>query len=222
MNPQPTQPDLIACKRVILIHGLAAHYIYLWPMAWYLNRNGFSVTTFGYRSWFWSIERHAERFAVELGRLEQDPNVDSFAVVAHSMGGIVTRQAILSGLNGLSGDSAKSSPGAFSKLKRVVMLGSPNHGSPQARRFGRIFPFCKTVRQLSDRPGSFVRGLPSPTQAEFGIIAAQKDRVVPEASSQLAAAKDHITLASGHNGLLFRPTVLKQVREFLTNGKFSR
>lgn len=211
-----TQFDSNACKRVVLIHGLAAHYVHLWPMAWYLNRKGFDVSIFGYRSWFWSIERHAERFAEELDRLEQDPNVESFAVVAHSMGGIVTRQAIL------GSDSTESSPRTFSKLKRVVLLGPPNQGSPKARRFGFFFPFCKTVRQLSDRPGSFVRDLPPPTEVEIGVIAAQRDRVVPATSSQLPTAKDHVSVSSGHNGLLFRPSVLKQVIEFLTKGRFSR
>ena len=216
MISEPTQPNSNPCRRVVLIHGLAAHYMHMWPMAWYLNRNGFDVTTFGYRSWFWSIERHAERFAAELDRLERDPDVDSFAVVAHSMGGIVTRQAILSSV------SAESSPRTFSKLKRVVLLGPPNQGSPKARRFGYFFPFCKTVRQLSDVPGSFVHQLPPPTEAEFGVIAAQRDRVVPETSSQLATAKDRVSVSSGHNGLLFRPSVLKQVIAFLTNGRFLR
>jgi len=138
MNSESTKSDSSECRRVLLIHGLGSHRVFMWPLAWYLNRNGFVTSTFGYRSWWWTIEYHAECLAEELDRLQRDPNVDSFAIVGHSLGGIVTRQAIL-------GDGS-SSP--FSKLKRVVQLGSPNHGSPIARRLGYILTFCKTLRQL--------------------------------------------------------------------------
>ena len=212
MNSEAHRPAPSVCRSVLLIHGLGSHRVFMWPIAWYLNRNGFVATTFGYRSWWWSIEFHAQCLAEELDRLEQDPNVDSYAIVGHSMGGIVTRQAIL-------GDGS-SKP--FPKLKRVVQLGSPNHGTSKARRLGHMLSFCKTLRQISDRPDSFVNSLPPPSDVEFGIIAGSYDIAVSEKSSHLSTEKDHISIFSGHNGLLVRPKALKQVREFLTHGRFLR
>lgn len=210
MNPDTTQSSTKSSKQVVIIHGLGGHWIFMLPMAWYLNRKGFNATTFGYRSWFRSIEHHASCFRKVLERLEQDPEVDSFDIVAHSMGGIVTRQAILG-----DGDST-----SLSKLNRVVQLGPPNHGSPIATRLGGLMPFCKTLNQVSDRPDSFVLGLPEPSGTEFGIVTGQYDWVIPERSSHLETEKDHVCIFSGHNGLFVRPKAMRLVAEFLSYGKF--
>ena len=232
MDSEATQPESKPTRHVVLIHGLGAHRVLMWPLAWYLNRKGFVATTFGYPSWWWSIEHHANRFRDTLERLEKDPGVESFSIVAHSMGSIVTRQAILS--ESLSGSSSKSSsdpdpesasPSSsqpFYKLSRLVLLGPPNQGSPSARRLAAVLPFCKTLRQISDRPDSFVRNLPPPSGVEVGIITGQYDFVIPQRNSHLATEKDHITIFSGHNGLLVRPSVLRQVAQFLSHGWFSR
>ena len=213
MNSESTKSDSNACRRILLVHGLGSHRVFMWPLAWYLTRNGFVVTNFGYRSFWRSIEYHAQSLTEEFDRLQCDPSVDSFAVVGHSMGGIITRQAILNGGNS----------GSFSKLKRVVQLGSPNRGSPAARRLGYLLPFCKTLCQISDAPDSFVNRLPPPEgDVEFGVIAGQYDLVVSKRSSHLSTEKDHVSIFSGHNGLLVRPRVLKQVSEFLTYGRFSK
>ena len=193
---------------VVLIHGLAGHWFLMWPLAWQIKKLGFTTSTFGYRSWFRSIEHHALRFKARLEKLEQDPTVEAIHIVAHSMGSIVTRQAIL--------DSR------FSKLQRIVMLGPPNQGSPMAKFLGYILPFCKTLRQVSNRSNSFVKRLPEPQSVEVGIVAAQYDRVIPEPNSHLANESDHICIFSGHNGLLIRPVAMKQVASFLEHGKFFR
>ena len=221
MAPEATQPESKPKRRVVLIHGLGGHRILMWPLAWYLNRKGFVVTTFGYPSWWWSIEHHANRFRDMLEQLEEDPDVKSFDIVAYSMGSLVTRQAILSDSHFESPPSESSSQ-PFSKLSPVVLLGPSNQGSPSARRLAAVLPFCKTLRQISDRPDSLVRNLPQPSGVEIGIITGQYDFVIPQRNSHLATEKDHISIFSGHNGLLVRPSVLRQVAEFLSHGRFSR
>jgi predicted esterase len=191
---------------VVLIHGLAAHWILLWPLGWRLRRSGFKSRTFGYRSWFWSIETHAAKFEQFLSEQENDPKIKNIHIVAHSMGAIVTRQALL------------NQP--LEKLRRVVMLGAPNQGSPTARLLGNVFPFCKTLRQISNQPGSFVCNLPEPTGVEIGIVAAKYDRVIPEPNSHLQTESDHVVIFSGHNGLLVRPTAARRVSQFLKTGRF--
>jgi esterase/lipase superfamily enzyme len=200
-------------EHVILIHGLAGSRLVMLPLAWRLKSAGYQTSTFGYPSWFWSIEHHARRFERCLQEVEADDTIERFHIVAHSMGTIVTRQALLLR--------------DFKKLNRIVMLASPNRGSPVARALGTLLPFCKTLNQLSSSQNSFVCQLPEPKivdtgKPEIGIIAAQHDRVVPAVNSRLGVEADHITLFSGHNGLLVRSTASKQVEEFLKFGRFSR
>jgi esterase/lipase len=193
---------------VVLIHGLAGSPMVMWPLAWRLQKFGFATSTFGYASWFWSIEHHARRLTECLKQLEQDPEIHRFHIVAHSMGTIVTRQSILYQ--------------RFNKLNRIVMLASPNQGSPVARVMGTVLPFCRTLRQLSSHSDSFVRKLPEPSETEIGIVAARHDRVIPVRNSHLSIETDHVTLFSGHNGLLVRPAAARQVIEFLEHGQFAR
>ena len=191
---------------VVLIHGLAASRPLMWPLAWQIGRHGFSTSNFGYPSCWWSIEHHARKLASHLTKLDSNPEIESVYVVAHSMGGIVTSQAVLNS--------------KLEKLQRIVMLGSPNRGSPVAKALGVVLPFCKTLQQLSDRPDSYVMGLDEPEGVEVGIVAAQHDRVIPEPSSHLKCEADHISVFSGHNGLLVRPTAIRFVTNFLKYGKF--
>ena len=195
-------------NHVVFIHGLAAHRVLFVPMAWQIRKLGFSTSTFGYRSWLWSIEHHAKCFTGYLEKLESNSKIKNYHIVAHSMGGIVTRQAILDR--------------RFEKLKRIVMLGAPNHGSPVAKAITTVLPFLKTLRQISNHSESFVNRLPQPQGPEIGIVAASYDFVIPEPNTHLATESDHVSIFSGHNGLLIRPAAVKQIGEFLVNGQFLR
>lgn len=192
---------------VVLIHGLAAHRVLMWPLSRRLHQLGFQTSRFGYRSLFGTIERHAEKFARYLEKYESDPSIKRIHIVAHSMGSIVTRQMLL--------DQTPS------KLGRIVMLGAPNHGSPVARYLGYALPFCRTLNQISSQPNSYVNNLPQPAGYEIGVVAAKHDRVIPEPNIHLDHESDFVSIFSGHNGLLVRPTAAKRVQEFLVSGRFS-
>ena len=206
-NQAPTDHDPDATL-VVLVHGLAAHRILLWPLGWRLRRSGFATRSFGYRSLFWSIETHAAKLEQFLSDQENDPAIKNIHIVAHSMGAIVTRQALLNR--------------RLEKLQRVVMLAAPNRGSPTARLLGRVFPFCRTLRQISNHPKSYVSNLPEPTGVEIGIVAAKHDRVIPEPNSHLEIESDHVSIFSGHNGLLVRPAAARHIDDFLKTGRFQR
>ncbi len=192
---------------VIFIHGIAApRFVFLY-LKWFLSRNGFKSKIFGYRSVFKTIPIHAEAFARRLKEIENDPSVDEFHIVAHSMGGIVTRQALLN-----------YRP---SKLKRFLMLATPNEGSAAARKLSsHIFAFSKTLKQISDEEESYVRQLGFPDGVEMGAIHANVDRVVTRESSQPNAEAPFLEIASGHNDLLIRPATAKAVVQFLETGSF--
>ena len=199
-NPKQSKPF------VLFIHGLAApRFVFLY-LKWYLSRCGFRSRIFGYRSVFKTIPIHADKFIETLKRIDDDPDIGEFHIVAHSMGGIVTRQALL-----------KFRP---QKLKRFLMLATPNEGSSAARKLSTIFRFSKTLKQISDEEGSYVRALGFPEGVEVGAIYANADRVVTRQSSLPTVDAAFTEIYSGHNDLLIRPSTARAVVQFLETGNF--
>jgi len=199
---------------VVLIHGLAAHRWMMLPLAWHLQQNQFETRLFGYRSLLGSIEGHANRFQTILQKIEQQFPDRTVHIVAHSMGCIVARQALLSGIP--------------EQLHRIVMITPPNHGSPVATKLTKVtHGLCRTLDQISDSQHSFVRTLPDikPTNGtrypEIGILVASYDFVIPRNSVNLAAQTDLVVVFGGHNGMLVRPNAFRQVDHFLKHGQFS-
>ena len=194
---------------VIFIHGIAApRFVFLY-LKYYLWRSGFRSSIFGYRSVFKTIPIHADAFAKRLRQIEADPTISEFHIVAHSMGGIVTRQALL-----------KFRP---KKLKRFLMLATPNEGSSAARKLSAsIFRFSKTLQQISDEDGSYVRELGFPQGVEVGAIHASVDRVVTRESCQPIPDSPFLEIYSGHNDLLIRPATAKAMVRFLETGEFDK
>ena len=193
---------------IVFIHGIAApRFVFLY-LKWYLSRRGYRTRIHGYPSVFKTIPHHADVFIKRLKELESDASIDQFHIVAHSMGGIVTRQALLN-----------FQP---QKLGRVLMLATPNKGSSAARFLSNgIFSFSKTLRQISDEDGSFVRELGFPDGIDVGAIHANVDRVVTRESSRPTDEAPFLEIASGHNDLLARPATAKAVDAFLRTGSFA-
>lgn len=198
-KPKPT---------VVFIHGIAApRFVFLY-LQWFMWRRGFRTKLFGYFSVFKTIPYHADHFVNFLKQLDEDPTVDQFHIVAHSMGGIVTRKALL-----------KFRP---KKLNRFLMLATPNKGSKAARKLSAgIFRFSKTLKQISDAEGSYVNELELPSGIEIGAIHAQVDRVVTRESSQPLPSTPLVEVYSGHNDLLIRPATAQAMLQFLNTGCFA-
>lgn len=167
-----------------------------------LRKLGYSTETFSYNSLVGSIEKHASRLNTSLRDREGE-----YHIVAHSMGGIVTRVAINQGLP--------------TGLGRVVLIAPPNQGSPIARLLSPVFhPVCPAMTQLSSAPGSFVQTLAHPVELDLGIISAKYDVMVPHSKTVLDKARDHKLIAGSHNSLLFQSDVARYVDCFLQNGSF--
>lgn len=194
--------------RVVLIHGIASTKYFLLPLAQRLRRDGFDPQLYGYFSLLGSIRDLGAQFARKLHRLAERNPDQTIHVVAHSMGSIVTRCALLDGMP----DS----------LGRIVMIGPPNRGSHVARqltpRLGWISP---TLTELSDTPESFVNALPrSVGSHEVGIVTAEHDYMVPAGSTLLDDHADEITLPSLHTSILWRTKTAEHVASFLRTGRF--
>ena len=114
--------------------------------------------------------RHkVEDLGAELARKIVEDKSDKVTLVAHSMGGLVTRSAL------------KQSAAANAKVDRVVQLGTPNLGAPAlAQAFRGSYPLLQTVLELdlkhtADDYGALVAGFPGmyallpPQGTPFGI-----------------------------------------------------
>ncbi len=194
---------------VVLIHGLAAGRAMMRPLESRLLQAGFETLNWGYRSIIGDIGRLGRSLAELLQQLDGRDSLDRIHLVTHSMGSIIARAAL-----------AESES---QRLSRVVMLGPPNGGSPVATRLAPALGwFCKPLKQLSDRQGSFVRSLSQPSGHEIDIIAAAYDRVVRMEDTTLSTQSDHVIVRSGHTSMLFRHEVAELVESFLRTGKFRR
>ena len=194
-------------KTVVLVHGLAANTLMLKPIERHLQKDGYRTINWGYPSILRDIQWHAQKLSKLLTDLEQDPNTSELQLVTHSMGGIVTRTALLST--------------QLPKARRLVMLSPPNHGSRVAAFLSRGLGWCcRPLTQLDHSDSSFVNSLPPPVGIQVGIIAASRDRVVSIESTRLVSATDHWVVPSGHNSMLFRRDVALNVSYFLRHGNF--
>lgn len=207
-EPPVAQGDA-AQSAVVLVHGLAAHWLIMAPMARRLRPNFARVLNWGYRSIWSPIEVHAARLAATLRQLDGDDSLGRVNLVTHSMGGIVTRLAL-----------ERFRPG---KLGRLVMIAPPNSGSRVARTLapwlGRI---CPPLCQLTDHDESFVCRMELPSQVEIGVIAARGDYIVRETSTHLPCEADHLVLPGLHSSILLRRETAEQVQRFLTSGAFEK
>ncbi|MEI6241202.1 MAG: hypothetical protein WCR51_12500 [Planctomycetia bacterium] len=199
---RPARPTTVA-----LVHGYLANRYMLSLLAARLRGHGFQTAPWGYWNIRCSLLVHAERFARRLMALDADESVHTLHVVTHSMGGIIARAAL---------DRYRPA-----KLGRLVMLAPPNKGSFVATRaagtFGRVL---EPVRELSTAADSLVNSLPVPQDVEIGVIAAEWDALVAEASTHPDAPHAHVTLPTFHSGLLFRRDAADHVAAFLATGRF--
>ncbi len=194
---------------VLIVHGLAGHRLLMAPLALRLRAAGLRTRNWGYRSLSQGIAQHADRFREALDSLTSDASVQRVHIVAHSMGAIITRQALLHGLP--------------DKLGRIVMLGPPNYGSPVATRIEPVVGWLsRTPGQLSDRPDSWVNCLPDnlAEQVEVGLIIAGGDWVVEPQSTLLPGIRESIVIPGMHTGILFKAITARAIVRFVRLGSF--
>lgn len=200
LQRMPTNGDL-----VVLVHGFFGKRIWMYPLSFRMRRHGFRTSSWTYSSLTGSIEEHGQWLREHLlTDLAEEPRIH---ILAHSMGSIIVRQAL--------------SVGKVPNLGRVVFLAPPNRGSPVARRAERLVgSIWRVVSDLSDRSDSFVNRMPSRCLADFGIIAAKYDALVPASHTHLDGEQNHRTLSATHNSLLFSRTAANLAGQFLRTGRF--
>lgn len=184
-----------------------------------LQMSGFKTRNIGYPSTKAKISHLAEQIAREIEPFCS--SVEKVHFVGHSMGGLVTRALLI-----------KHRP---SNLGRVVMLGTPNHGSEVAdllagsafykHFFGPagqelVTSHSASPAEVVDYELGVIAGTRSVDPLGPWIIGEQNDGKVSVESTRLAGMKEHLILPVSHTFMPQKIAVRKAVSNFLQMGSF--
>jgi pimeloyl-ACP methyl ester carboxylesterase len=202
-------------ESIVLVHGLWMKGQEMYLLRRRLQRAGYRVCRFSYRSVASDLGENAARLNAFLQQVEGD----TVHFVAHSLGGLVVRR--------LFHDFPAQRPG------RIVTLGTPHSGSYVADRMSRNTLFRRLLGRslmpltgelppwpggrdlgsiagtLSAGVGWLVRGLPRPN-----------DGTVAVAETRLDGMTDHLLIHASHMALLFSKEAALQTTYFLQHGRF--
>lgn len=192
-------------RPLVCVHGLGGHpqnFLPLRALMWMRDRR--RVYAFGYDE---SLDAAAEKLASTLEAIalanELAPDA-KFDIVAHSMGGLVVRLAMLD-------------PRVAARVHTVVTLATPHHGTLTAR-------FLSTPRALDLRPGSpilerIAGQVPWKNSRLIAFWSPSDVLMLPATTATVEGADNRELGGVSHNGFLVRPRVLKEVERALIVSK---
>jgi len=189
---------------VILVHGYGGNSAnFLW-MQWQLKRRGWhNVYAVSYTPPTINARKLAQQVVDHVERILAATGAEKAHLVCHSMGGPLTRYALLN--LGLAG-----------KVDKVITLGSPHQGT----RIANLFMARGAAAQLRYQ-SSFVTELnnqdQTPGGAQFYSIYSNMDNfILPSNAAVLGGNAENIHVPRlGHISLLYSPTVLAEVERCL-------
>ena len=205
---------------VILIHGITRSSKSMSAFREPLLKAGYQVFPFDYPSTRVEIPDSADYLRQVIDSLD---GIESLHIIAHSMGGIVTRSYL------------SDKPDA--RLKRLVMIGSPNSGAELADLMSDKMNFVfkpmlgPAGQQLVTDSDGLIARLPIPS-CEFAVIAGGRggkgfnplipgddDGIVSVASTRLPGTADFLQVSALHLRLLRTPEAISSAVRFLETGK---
>ncbi len=195
--------------KILLIHGLSRTPLSLLNLEWHLQQTGWTTEQFSYLAFAESFDRIVERLR---DRLETLASQGSYGIVAHSLGGLLTRSAL-----GLS---------SIKLPKHIVMLGTPNQPPRLAPHAWRLPPFRWWTGQcgLNLTSPAFFASLPR-IESPYTIIAGTSglrgvwspfgdelnDGIVALNETRLSHRDRIVQLPVLHTFMMNNPTVQKTV-----------
>src|SRR6202171_859033 len=182
---------------VILVHGVLVNDGVWFAMRRYLARHDVgAVYTINYSPPYGDIEHFAEQLGAKIESVCAATGAARVLLVCHSMGGLVARAYL-----------RHRGP---QRIVRIITIGTPHHGSVFAR--GVIGRWLAQMRPGNAWLAELNR---DETKAPSGPIVSIWSRhdslVAPQASSELACAKNIALVGVGHNALLADADVLELV-----------
>ncbi len=186
-------------RPVICVHGYTQNATNFWALRHALERRG--RPTIAISMWYRlaPLRWYARRLERRLEHLvhEVPEGVD---IVAHSMGGIVLRMVL----------SARAD--LRERIRTVVTLGSPHHGTAAARGIP-LLPEVRALRRRSELLAALPHLPELLPHARIVTVAGTADTIVYPVSTSLVDGAEAVVLQGiGHAGLLTRPRALAAVR----------
>lgn len=117
---QTGQADSRAGIQALFVHGMGRSPVSGWPLLWHLRRAGIEATGFAYSARVEDFSVIEHRLVTRLGQLAAQGD---YAVIGHSLGGVLLRAAIL------------ALPAGVRRPRHLFLLGSPVRASLLAQRF---------------------------------------------------------------------------------------
>lgn len=209
-------------EMVVMLHGIFRTHTHMQPLADYLEKEGYDVLNLDYPSTRYRLATLVEHIAKDMDtRIEDKTRKIHF--VGYSMGGLLVRGII-----------AKHKP---KNLGRVVLLGTPNHGSEVADFLKDNLLYRKFYgpagQQLTSN-NTEIDQLCGKVNYELGIIAGNftidplsssliegdDDGKVSIESTKVEGMKAHTVVSSSHTFFPSNAEVQRQTLAFLRAGKF--
>jgi triacylglycerol lipase len=210
-------------KHVVVLHGLAMNRLWMTGISEHLRKRGYTVHDISYPTRSKNFETLVDEHLAPVMLTIPAEKVD---FVVHSMGGLMVRLY-----------AAKYGAG---KIGRVVMLGTPNHGSEVAdfmkswTAFG--WYFGEVGKSLGTTAEDIFAKLP-PVPFECGVIAGEtgwlhfptnalvdipkpNDGIVSVESTKVPGMKEHIVIPADHSLMVWMPKIWKLASAFLETGSF--
>lgn len=223
-----TQPDqqIVDPPRqqetVILLHGLGRSSMAMWLLASRLEGAGYKVHNVDYESIDISLDKIIQNITEQIDTYVKTGN-STIHFVGHSLGGLLIR--------------AYLDDHTLGTLGRVVLIGTPNHGTPLVDRFGGTC-FMQAAGEAALALGTDEHSFPHSLKAPYyslGVIAGitdsfltdaliqeDSDGMVPVSSTQVINMTDFIVIETGHSAMRYNKDVSDQTIHFLKYGMFSR
>ena len=217
-----TKPKTIQKEAVILLHGFGRSAGAMWKLNERLGEAGFDVYDIGYRSFTQGVSE----MQAEVKKKIKSKNLARYQkvhFVGHSLGGLLIRSFL--------------QEHRLMNLGHVVLLGSPNKGTPVVDYFkDRWWAFLAgpAVKSLSAKGSVFLESLKRPTYP-LGVVAGslekkehehiligKDDGLVPLESTKVEGMNDFIVIPSSHTYLRYSKIAAAQTINFLKNGKFKK
>ena len=215
--------------KVILLHGIGRTSRSLDRLEGVLQDRRYSTLSVTYPSRRYKLEDLAAWLReIVLDESFWNDTEGKVHFIGHSMGGLLARYYL---------DLYRAQIPSR-KLGRVVMMGTPHHGSEVAdlwhktglyRRFygpaGQQLT-TQATKQLAMEPyyelGMIAGTFNFPYVDSWFVIPGESDGRVSVASTMIEGMKDHIKVPATHTFIMDRPDVHRQILAFLENGSFIR
>jgi len=203
---------------VLLLHGFFQTRNIWEVMEDRLRHDGYGVLSFDLGGLFWSLNTRSisdlsQLIADKLEGLIARHDLNRIHIIGHSKGGMIAREYI-------------QNRGGDARVKSLITLGSPHHGTPTALiGLGLMAGGLISRSPLEMLPRSnFVRRLKQetfPANIPFSSIYSKNDLVCPWWFSQLhprpgeSSMKNVVVKGVGHSALTFDPGVYHLIRHEL-------